>query len=523
MKKLLSRLLSKLVICGVIIIVQFGWIVYITYRATASSSIMNILLHVLAVIMALYVVNKDMKPYFKLSWIFVILCLPIFGCPAFLLFGRPDITKRMRNRLARVSEEIGSLRTKNPKLLEEVREQSGEAYRQVRYIAENAGFPLFREEESSYFPSGEEMFPQLLKDIESAEHFIFLEYFIIQPGRMFDAVVELLEKKAQAGVHIRLIYDDVGSISTLPPKYYKILQQKGIHCACFNPFRPILSIVMNNRDHRKIFVIDGKIAYTGGVNLADEYINEVERFGYWKDTAVRITGAAVWSFTTMFLEMWTYIVGGSEDYRRFAPALSAEEQKAEKAAAGELSAGVSGGYVLPYADSPLSQEHIGENVYLNMITRAKRYVYVFTPYLIIDSEMATALVNAAKSGVDVRIITPGIPDKKTVFLLTRSHYPELLLGGVKIYEYTPGFVHAKGFVSDDEYAVVGSINLDYRSLCLHFECAAFFYRAKVVAGMKEDFLKTMEDCEQITISRCESRLLPYRLILSVLRLFSPLL
>ncbi len=513
MKKILSRLLSKLVLCGVIILVQFGWIVYMTYWASVRSTIFNVLLQVLALIMALYVVNKDMKPYFKLSWIFLILWLPIFGCPAFFLFGRPELTKRTRMRLTRVYEEVGRLRKKNPAILEEIKPMSQNAYRQAAYIEENAGFPLCREEDSSYFPSGEEMFPQLLKDIESAKDFVFLEYFIIQPGKMFDSIVGLLEKKSKEGVHIRLIYDDVGSINTLPSKYYKTLQQKGIHCASFNPFRPFLSVVMNNRDHRKICVIDGKIAYTGGINLADEYINEVERFGYWKDTAVRITGEAVWNFTTMFLEMWSYITGGSEDYGRFHVFPQPEEENHPK----------THGYVLPYADSPLFPEHIGENVYLNMICRAQKYVYIFTPYLIVDSEMATALVNAAKSGVDVRIITPGIPDKKTVFLLTRSHYPELLKGGVKIYEYTPGFVHAKGFVSDDEYAVVGSINLDYRSLCLHYECAAFFYRSKVVPEVKADFIQTMEECEQITLSQCESKLLPYRLVLGVLRLFSPLL
>lgn len=521
MKKLLSRLFSKLVFCGVIIILQFGWIVYITYRATAHSALINVLFHILALFMALYVVNKDMKPYFKLSWIFVILWLPIFGCPAFFLFGRPDITKRTRMRLARVSEAVGSLRSDHPELLDEVKAQSENAYRQAEYITKNASFPIYREEESCYFPSGEEMFPRLLKDIEGAKDFVFLEYFIIQPGKMFDSIVDLLEKKASEGVQVRLIYDDVGSISTLPPKYYRLLQQKGIHCASFNPFRPVLSIVMNNRDHRKILVIDGKIAYTGGINLADEYINEVERFGYWKDTAVRITGEAVWSFTTMFLEMWSYSVGGTEDYERFRAVPQPAPEGNGTMDAEETS--LKGGYVLPYADSPLFPEHIGENVYLNMINRAQRYVYIFTPYLIIDSEMATALVNAAKCGVDVRIITPGIPDKKTVFLLTRSHFPELLRGGVKIYQYTPGFVHAKGFVSDDEYAVVGSINLDYRSLCLHYECAAFFYKAKVVSEVKEDFIKTMEECEQITLSQCESRLLPYRLILSVLRLLAPLL
>jgi cardiolipin synthase len=280
---------------------------------------------------------------------------------------------------------------------------------------------------------------------------------------------------------------------------------------------------MNNRDHRKILVIDGKIAYTGGINLADEYINEVKKYGYWKDTVVRITGEAVWSFSTMFLEMWNYIVRGSEDYTRFRATQPEVSESDVNGGYGQSEVPGSGGCVQPYADSPLFPEHIGENVYLNMINMAHSYVYIYTPYLIIDSEMSTALCNAAKSGVDVRIITPGIPDKKTVFLLTRSHYPELLKNGVKIYQYTPGFVHAKCFVCDDKYAVVGSINLDYRSLCLHFECAALFYQSKVVAEVQEDIMETLSACEQITLEQCESLRLPTRLFRGVLRLFAPLL
>jgi cardiolipin synthase len=520
MRKFLSRLFSKLVICALIILLQFGWIVYVTYRATAQSALINILFHLLAVAMALYVVNKDMKPYFKLSWIFLILCLPIFGCPAYFLFGRSDLTKRNTLRLRAVAEEVGVFRPNNRELIGEVQKQDENAAKQMRYIAQTAKFPLYREAESCYFPSGEEMFPQLLRDIESAKDFIFLEYFIIQPGKMFDTIVDLLEKKAKEGVHIRLIYDGVGSISTLPPKYYKTLQAKGIHCACFNPFRPVMSVIMNNRDHRKIFVIDGRIAYTGGVNLADEYINEVKRFGYWKDTAVRIIGESVWSFTTMFLEMWNYIVRGTEDYTRFR---AAQQVASENGGYVHSDSSGSGGYVQPYADSPLFPEHIGENVYLNMINMAHRYVYIYAPYLIIDSEMSTALCNAAKSGVDVRIITPGIPDKKMVFRLTKSHYPELLKNGVKIYQYTPGFVHAKCFVCDDKYAVVGSINLDYRSLCLHFECAALFYRSKVVAQVKADIEDSLSSCQQISLEQCEKLRLPTRLLRGVLRLFAPLL
>ena len=351
----------------------------------------------------------------------------------------------------------------------------------------------------------------MLAALESAEHFIFLEYFIIEEGHMFHQIEDILEKKVKEGVEVRLIYDDVGCIGTLPPRYYKQLQKKGIKCAAFNPFRPLLSVIMNNRDHRKIFVVDGAVGFTGGINLADEYINEVKRFGYWKDTGVRIEGEAVWSLTSMFLSMWNYIVHSTEDYSRFMPA---QHQKAPFE---------NDGFVQPYGDSPLDHESVGENIYLNIINRAKNYVYIFTPYLIIDHEMLTALCNAAKDGVDVRIVTPGIPDKKMIFLLTQSYYAPLIQSGVKIYQYTPGFIHAKCFVCDDEIATVGSVNLDFRSLYLHFECGVFFYRSAVVAQVKEDCLNTFVCSEQMTAEFCRNRPVPVRLLQSVLRLLAPLL
>jgi cardiolipin synthase len=272
-----------------------------------------------------------------------------------------------------------------------------------------------------------------------------------------------------------------------------------------------MSVIMNNRDHRKIFVVDGKVGYTGGINLADEYINKIERFGYWKDTGVRLEGEAVWGLTTMFLEMWNYIKNTSEDYECFLPAVH------------QTAPFESDGFVQPYGDSPLDHENVGENVYLNIIGRAKKYVYIFTPYLIIDNEMLISLCNAAKSGIDVRIVTPGIPDKKAVYLLTQSYYAPLLSSGVRIYQYTPGFIHAKSFVCDDEIATVGSINLDFRSLYLHFECGVFMYRTGAVMQLKEDCLRTFEESEEITLEFCRKRNIFVRMIQSVARLFAPLL
>ena len=310
------------------------------------------------------------------------------------------------------------------------------------------------------------MFPVLVKELEQAEHYIYIEYFIINDGVMWRTILDILEQKVAQGVDVRLIYDGFGCLTTLPYKYDKFLREKGIQCKVFNPFRPVLNIIQNNRDHRKICVIDGKTGFTGGINLADEYINQKERFGHWKDTAVMLKGDAVWSMTMMFLHMWNVVNGIQTpiDYAAHSPhAYHPEEFEGS-------------GFVQPFTDTPLDGETLGENVYLNIINRAKRYVYICTPYLIIDNEMMTALCLAAKSGVDVRIMTPGVPDKKMVFLLTQSYYAQLIEAGVKIYEYQPGFLHAKSFVCDDEIAVVGTINLDYRSLYLHFEDGVWIYK-----------------------------------------------
>lgn len=426
-----------------------------------------------------------------------------------------------------VADKVAEYRVEDRKTIEALQQDDFYAFQQSYYISSKAGYPIYKEENSDYYSSGEKVYPQLLADLESAEHFIFLEYFIIEQGKMFDPIVDILERKAKEGVQVRLIYDDVGCIQTLPPKFYQVLQAKGIHCACFNPFRPVLSIIMNNRDHRKITVIDGKIAYTGGFNLADEYINEKTKFGYWKDAGIRLTGACVWNFTSMFLEMWDYITKSRDDYAFYRKASIPElgksvEQSIEMEI--EKEPQIFGpGYVQPYCDSPLDHEDVGENVYLNLIEHAKHYVYIFTPYLIIGSEMATALVNAAKCGVDVRIVVPGVPDKKLVYLLTQANFAHLIKGGVKIYKYEPGFIHSKCFVVDDVYAAVGSINLDYRSLYLHFECGTFMYRTKAVMQVKEDALATINESLLVTLSECQSKKLIVRMFMGALKLFAPLL
>ena len=351
----------------------------------------------------------------------------------------------------------------------------------------------------------------MLEELEKAEHYIFLEYFIIEEGQMWDPILEILRRKAAQGVDVRVLYDDLGCIFKLPDGYDKLLESYGIRACVFNPFIPVLNLRMNNRDHRKICVIDGHTGFTGGINLADEYINVRELHGHWKDTAIMLKGDAVWSLTVMFLTMWDFVKGEKSDYELYRPQIHQNVQYPHD------------GLVQPFTDNPLDNEPVGENVYLNMINRAQRYVYITTPYLIISNEMMTALTNAAKSGVDVRIITPHVPDKWYVHMVSQAHYSQLIEAGVRIFEYTPGFIHAKSFVADDLYAVVGTINLDYRSLYLHFECATWLYRCSCIAAIYEDFKHTQEVSQEITLADCRAVPFRKRLLRNVLKVFAPLM
>lgn len=511
MKKIAHLIFGRAFMIGVSILLQVIWLFIMLWKFSYQVTYANLFIRAVAIVLVLVIINKWMNPASKLSWTFLILLSPIVGTLIYFLFGRSDLTRWARVRLDAVNQEASAVLTRDEEAEEALKQTDISVYQQSKYIDDWGHFPLYRNTATKYYKSGEEMFPDMLEALRGAEHFIFLEYFIIEEGYMFRTIIDILEEKVHQGVEVRLIYDDVGCLSTLPPKYYKILQKKGIKCAAFNPFRPIISVVMNNRDHRKIFVVDGTVGFTGGINLADEYINKVERFGYWKDTGIRIEGEGVWSLTNMFLSMWNYILHSTEDYKAFMPSVYQKQPF------------VDDGFVQPYGDSPLDHENVGENIYLNIINKAKEYVYIFTPYLIIDHEMTLSLCNAAKNGVDVRIVTPGIPDKKMVYLLTQSYYEPLIRSGVKIYQYTPGFIHAKCFVCDDEIATVGSVNLDFRSLYLHFECGVWMYRSGAVMQVKEDCVETFACSEEITLEFCRKRPLPVRVLQSILRLLAPLM
>jgi cardiolipin synthase len=395
-------------------------------------------------------------------------------------------------------------------ILADLEEIDPRAAGQARYIQNHAAYPLYRHQYSEFYPLGDLAFPAMLKELEKAERYIFLEYYIIEEGIMWNSILEILARKAQAGVDVRLIYDDLGCIFKLPKNYDKKLEALGIKTERFHPLKPMLSAALNYRDHRKLLIIDGHTGFTGGINLADEYINVVEKFGHWKDSVFLLKGDAVWSLTAMFLAMWEYLRGEPDTLEDFMPPRLEHLPP-------------NGGFIQPFADNPLDDETVSETVYFNLINRAQDYVYIFTPYLILDNEMLSALGAAAKTGVDVRIITPHVPDKRLVHAVTRSYYYPLLKSGVKIYEYTPGFMHSKAIVADDRIAVVGTVNLDYRSLYLAFENAVWLYDTESVLQIRDDFLETLQICQEMRLSDCANISAVHRAKLSLLRLLAPLL
>lgn len=512
MKKIKKLLLGRTMIVAMAILVQLLWILSLLSGMIVKHSFINTIIQLVAILVVLIIVNKRSNPSYKIVWSFMLLSIPIVGLLIYFIFGRSELTRYTRKRMEIINTEMEKELPDGMQYMEELKQKDKNIYNQVKYISDWASFPVYRNTETKYYPVGEKMFSDILEALKSAQHFIFMEYFIVEEGRMFNPILDILKEKAAQGVDVRFIYDDFGCVTTLPAKYYETMQSYGIQCVKFNPLYPVMSVIMNNRDHRKILVVDGKIGFTGGINLADEYINEVERFGYWKDTGLRLVGDAVWSFTVMFLEMWSYITKSPQgDIRRFQPKTYQTRRFEDD------------GYVQPYDDSPLDHETSGENIYMNIISRAKDYVYIFTPYLIPDHEMIKCLQNSAKSGVDVRIIMPGIPDKKIVYWMGQSYYEELLECGVKIYQYKPGFVHAKCFVCDDEIATVGSINMDYRSLYLHFECGVWMYQSQAVAQVREDMMDTLKECEEVTMEFCRNRPAVIRTLLGVLKIFAPLL
>ena len=459
------------------IVFSVGLLYLLTYHSKAGIALQTIIA-IVELLVILHLVNKS-NPATRLSWILLIAFFPFVGVPMYLVYGEGKALRKMRKKIVQVKEE-------NETAWKEVYGKTEETFPVFEqesvshYLSFHAGYPIYRQGDVTYFKSGEEAFPVMLAELKKAERFILLEYFIVEGGKMWNQILRVLLEKAEQGVQIRMIYDDFGCMMTLPPKYDRYLESlhKNIRCVSFNKVIPIFDLRMNNRDHRKLLIIDGKVGFTGGINLADEYIGEKIRFGYWKDSCLKISGASVNSFTKMFFYLWNASRKDKERLQEYLLPLSAYKEENNT------------GGIQPYDDSPLDRTHVGETVYFDMVNQAKKYVYIFTPYLVLDDSMRMALCLAAMRGVVVRIVTPGVPDKKMVYRLTRANYETLLDAGVKIYEYTPGFIHSKSMVCDDRYAVVGTINLDYRSLYLHFEDAVYFSDCDAVWDVKRDAEET---------------------------------
>ena len=510
--KRLKLFFSKTIILVFSVLLQITAFIVILLKYREYLLIFYFISYVISFITVLWIVNNRMNPGFKIAWLIMILAFPFFGIIIYLLYGGKNNSKKMHRKLDVIYIEM----QKNfidiqEEIILGLKKKDRYAFRQSNYIKDNSLCPVYLNSVCTYYSSGEVAYHVIMEELKKAKEFIFLEYFIIEEGVFWNSILELLLVKVQSGVEVRLIYDDVGSLFTLPRRYDKRLEALGIRCKIFNPFIPIISAGFNNRDHRKILLVDGKTVFTGGINLADEYINAIEKYGYWKDSILKVEGDAVWSFTVMFLSAWNYLNKSSEDATPFRKYTHFSEDAKPS------------GYVQPYADTPLDNESVSETVYMNLINLATDYIYITTPYLIIDNEMITALCNAAKSGVDVRIITPRIPDKRLIHMMTRSFYPLLLECGVKIYEFTPGFMHSKSFVVDDIYGVVGSVNLDYRSLYLHFECGVWMYRTDCIMKIKEDFLDTLTISDQIPNEKGKKKGWFIRLASTVMRIFAPFL
>lgn len=512
--------LGKLVIAILLMALQVGLLIWGLYAMKAFVLSSYIVFQIISAFAVIRIVLNHKNPSYKIAWIAVILLIPILGLIFYMMWGRGSYPKRIKKHIPVLSEMTIPL-YEHSRETETALAQEYPAQERIMNYLHRAGFPIYQNTSVRYFSLGDDFFPALIEDIRKAEKYVFLEFFILSEGNLWQELFSLLKEKAAAGVDVRILYDDFGCITCLPRNFQGITKEAGIKTAVFNRIKPIVNnFYMNYRNHQKICIIDGNIGYTGGVNIADEYVNTVNAFGHWKDSGIRLAGKGVWSLTITFLQMWEYatynkrMIKKNDDYRQFCPdpkfCLRFKDAK---------------GFVQPFADGPLTSpnETEAEFLYMQMINSATDYVYITTPYLVPDNEMLTSLRLAALSGVDVRIITPGIPDKKYVYLVTNSFYGALLSAGVKIYEYVPGFIHAKNVVSDDEIAVVGTVNMDFRSFYLHFENGVWMCGSHAVVEIREDFLKTLEYCKEIDLQEWRHRPLHRKFAQAVLNFFAPLL
>lgn len=509
MKKLIKSLSGRLAVNCYFILLQLC-LVFIAFLSLSSNFVyFYLIMTLLAIVFVVVVINDSTNPSFKIAWIIPMLIFPVFGVPIYLIFGRKKLSNRVVNKLVKTFKQAKEIIPDNSDVMEEIKNNDEHIYKQFVYINNTSFSPAFCHTQTEFLPTGEVFYKNLLVELEKAEKFIFMEYFIIDKGKMWDSVLNILKRKAKQGVDVRLMYDDLGTIGLLEKDYPKQLETYGIKAAIFNPFHASLDTFLNYRDHRKITIIDGNVGFSGGINLADEYINEKTRFGHWKDSSIMIKGDAVSMLTIMFLQIWYYLTEKDEanEYEKFLSTVNYD----------------SDGYVQPFGDSPLSGYLTGELAYMNIINNAKKYIYITTPYLVLDNEMITALTLASESGTDVRIMTPHIPDKWYVHAVSRANYEPLLKAGIKIYEYTPGFIHSKTIVSDDEVSIVGTTNFDFRSFYLHFENGIMMYKSKCVNQVYDEFMRLINISEEITLEKYNSQPRHIKIRGKILKLFSPMM
>lgn len=503
---------------GVLLIIQILFLLEIFVLLGQDSPYLLELFSLISSIVMIYIINDKSNPAYKIAWIIPVMLMPLFGGVLYLFvklnFGAVA-PKRILNGILKKTKKYAKT---SGEVKAELKQEEASFVKLADYIEMAGGYPAWQNTSVDYFSLGDDTVEILLNELKKAKKYIFLEYFIIEEGIFWNQILAILEEKVKEGLDVRVMYDDFGCLALLPRKYHLLLKSKGIRCRKYARLTPFLSTHLNNRDHRKMIIVDGVSAFSGGINLADEYINAYEKYGHWKDNGFLIKGDAVYNYTLMFLQMWnTNSNSGEEDFKKYLEhgpqvrkeTLSKEEKRR--------------GFVIPYGDGPHQLEDVAKNIYMDILARTKKYVYIMTPYLVLDYEMQQSLEHAAKCGVDVRIIMPHIPDKKVVFYIGRTYYPQLIRAGVKIYEYTPGFVHSKTFLSDDELATVGTINLDFRSLYLHYECGTLFYKTEGLEKIKEDFMDTFEKCQPIELADYFRLPLRQRIVGRLLRVFGPLL
>ena len=506
---LLHLIFSRFFVVAILLVLQVLIVLGAFVRLIDYLPWLAVVQAVFSLVMIIWLFNSGMDNSAKLTWMFIIAILPLAGA-SFLLFTRLNLgNRKLKERVESLIEETKTALPQDGAVLDRLEKDGSGTDDLRRYLCRSGCFPIYDDSDAVFFPSGEAVLEPMLEALQNAKEFIFLEFFIITEGYFWGRVLEILMEKAAAGVDVRVMYDGMCEMNSLPSDYCKRLEAHGIRARDFAPIKPLVSSHYNYRDHRKILVVDGEVAFTGGVNLADEYINRIERFGYWKDTALMVRGGAVKSFLLLFLQMWN-LYEPEPEFDRFLqrPAVPAAEPS---------------GFVMPYGDCPLDGDRVGETVYIDILNRATDYVHIMTPYLILDGELEQALTFAAQRGVDVKLILPGIPDKKAAYALAKTHYRALTEAGVQIFEFSPGFVHAKVCVSDDEKAVVGTINLDYRSLYHHFECACYLYRCRCVAQIEQDFAETLAQCRPVTEQTIRATPIGYKLGGTLLKFFAPLM